>query len=1079
MAYIRATGGGGAGITVNRTYNSATKKVTFQFNSIEIKFTDNGNPPQSPSPCGGYAADTMMTAYIGVVHGKVDSSYSANCFPNLESLGILYQVSQQYSTTLNLNPFNAVVDAYDYNNYLRGKNIALRGYSYNIANPSSQSGWWITTEQNGYDSAFGYCYNAITTDYWNSPTYYGGSEPPLAPATPTFTLANYYDGLDSVKLTITSNTVDVDYWSILRSNTYGGTYVEIGQQLPADGQIYYDDNVIVGNTYYYKIQAINEMYTGTSAIQSITVAIAYDDSCVIRNTASIINVTSGDTSSRYELWRSTSEFGTYTRVGATLSGGTPVYDKVTTYNATYWYKIKQVTPNWSLWSTATQYTGTLSMSDSPVLSGIVNTGTTSIDLSWTDSNTWQQEYEIYRQANNGGYVLIDTVTGDTYHAIISVGVLYDFKIRGKISCFAPTYIYSPYSNQVTYSITPVITPPTGVTTTSLSCTGGTLNWVNTNVSGQTGNYVKQWNGTGYTIIATLSSGATSYIVTGLTPNTSYNYAIFAYNAGREAESETIVLTTLDPAPFNLNGTLSTTTAVFTWDINDHPYGTAIRPEYRVQGDTIWITRPLIAHDAVQYNYTGLSWSTTYEFRLVRIGSEYPSDIYVLSTTYYEAPSDLVVTTIGDKQICLEWTVNSYNVNQVILYRKENEAWQDYQYVANTTTSICVTGLSMLTQYTFQVANRYDVYRLYSNQVQATTTVTFLPPFCANEAYTVINTTCGNSDGRIEMLEDYTIFYNFTLTDVQGNSYVLTDYYWTGLTANWYTITATVLPQWYFHYGVESCVLNWIPLEDVDTTISLLDTKIKNAVCGGFGGAKGRIIYQFTDNSDATTWTFTLYNERYEQVNQQVITATTFTGTTNIQYVCSPDIYYGILENNNGCTYLIDLTQVPSDRLYTVAGIQRLFITPWTTSLYYNYYDSSSDDWYVAGIDTQQFTSTKIKEFQGLSDFWYEIKLDTANMVYNQSLNRGQNGIVYNEQVTVTIPRADNAKWKQLVNVLTQRYTIVFQDSHDQWWTCFYRSGAEVKNYRLEENMYSITFSYPATQIMLTALDYNYVKLNIL
>ena len=455
---------------------------------------------------------------------------------------------------------------------------------------------------------------------------------------------------------------------------------------------------------------------------------------------------------------------------------------------------------------------------------------------------------------------------------------------------------------------------------------------------------------------------------------------------------------------------------------------------------------------------------------------YPSIIYNFTIPTFLAPSGLTVTSIGDKQICLSWVNNSLNDDITVYYRKEAEAWQVYQTVSNITNSICVTGLSMGTLYTFEVFNNYGAYSLGSGQVQATTTVTFLPAFCSHEAYFVTNTSCGNSDGRIEVNEDYTIFYNFILTDIWGTVYTLTDYYWTGLTAGWYQIQATVLPKWWYYYGVnEQCYLDWIPLYDTDTTITLDDTKIKNAVCGGFGGSKGRIVYEFTDSATgATSWTFTLFNDKYEQVNQQSLT-----GISTIVYAANPDIYYGILESDLGCTYLIDLTFVDAEQLYTVGGIQRLFVTPWNIGISYNYFDSTSEDWYVTSIDTQSFTSTKIKEYLNLSDFWYEIKLDTATMSYGEALQKDFNGLTYRETITISIPKAENSKWKQLSNILTQRYMVIFQDNHDQWWTCFYRWGAEVKSYSLSENQYVITLIHPSVNKMLAAIDYNYVKLNCL
>jgi hypothetical protein len=779
----------------------------------------------------------------------------------------------------------------------------------------------------------------------------------------------------------------------------------------------------------------------------------------------------------YRLERSTTSGGTYTVVATGSTGGTQIiYDQTPVYGSTYWYKVVAVNQYMTEDSAVTNLQSTVSLPNAPVLNAVLNVS--AVDLSWTDANLFHNKHQVYRRdLPSVTYNLKATVTGNTYtDSTITYGHEYRYKIREEIDCFAPTYIYSPYSNEANIYINALLIAPTGISTV-ITCTGVTINWVNNNVSGQTGNYIKEWNGTGYTIIATLSSGSSTYHITGLTPISSYIYIVAAYNSSQMANSADINVTTQDPTPFNINVGVSYLTAPVTWSINDPPYGTAIRPEIRVSGDTSWTTKPLLVKNAVSYTYTGLSFNTNYEGRLVRIGTEYPSIIFGFPTTTFLAPDNLIITSVGDKQICLQWQNHSVNDNIGVWYRKEAEVWQLYQTITNTNTTICVTGLSMQTLYTFAVLNNYGIYSLSSNQVQATTTVAFLPPFCeAGGQFSITGATCGNSDGIIAMAEDYTIFYNFTLEDAFGTFYTLTDYYWTGLTAGWYKITATVKPQWYTHYGNDDCIIDWIALPDTNTTLSLFDTKIKNAVCGGFGSGKGRIVYQFYDSDTGNTiWDFILFNNAHQIVNTQ----SGLSGITAIQYSAQPDDYYGMIQNQDGCRLLFGLTQVGAEKLWTVEGIQRLFLTPWSASTSYDYYDNTSDDWYVAGIDTQQFTSTKIARYNNLSDFWYEIRLQTAVMTYGQSLQKGSNGLTYQETINISIPHADNAKWKQLVNVLSQRYIIVFQDNNGNWWTSFYRNGAEVKAYQLSENQYNITFQHPSVNKMLTAIDYAYVKLNIL
>jgi len=581
-------------------------------------------------------------------------------------------------------------------------------------------------------------------------------------------------------------------------------------------------------------------------------------------------------------------------------------------------------------------------------------------------------------------------------------------------------------------------------------------------------------------------GSYCQTVTNLQPATTYYYRAYAWNGTYDAHGSVRSFTTspLPPVVTTSNVTsTSVSTATGGGNVTSDGGGAV------TARGVCWSTTasPTIANSHT-HDGTGTGSFTSTLTSLSSHNTLYYVRAYAtnsMGTTYgaqktivlFNAPTGLHANSIEDKQILLHWVNNSYNDDITVWYKKENQAWVLYSTVADTTSTIWITGLSMNTQYTFQVINNYGASTLGSNQYVVSTTVTLLPPFCSsNSSYDITGSTCGASTGRIQITnEDYTIFYNFSLHDIQGNTYTLTDYYWSGLTAGWYFITATVNPLWYYYYyGNDACTVEWVKIEDTDTTISLDAAKIRPAVCQGFGIQTGRIVYQFQDSGSSIQWTFSIWNSF-----QQLQDIQTIIDISNVVFYGSDGDYYGILENNLGCRYLIDLTQIKSEKIWTVEGIQRLYLTPWSVGLSYNYYDSTSEDWYVAGIDAQQFTSTKIAEFIGLTDFWYEIKLDTATMSYSQVLQKNQDGLTYLETVNVNIPHADNSKWKELTNVLSQRYTIVFQDNNDNWWTCFYRSGAEVRSYTLAENQYQISFINPSVNKMLTSMDYNYVKLHIL
>ena len=149
--------------------------------------------------------------------------------------------------------------------------------------------------------------------------------------------------------------------------------------------------------------------------------------------------------------------------------------------------------------------------------------------------------------------------------------------------------------------------------------------------------------------------------------------------------------------------------------------------------------------------------------------------------------------------------------------------------------------------------------------------------------------------------------------------------------------------------------------------------------------------------------------------------------------------------------------------FSNADIQRLFITKWTT-----------------GIITDIDTNSVITHLSGLTESWDEIVINTVTVSYNQALNPANpNGINYTEDVTVLVPHSDISIWLDLVEVLTERYVIVFQDGNGYYWVMGWRFGTKVESYSLEANQVSLSFINAFSTALLTAISETYVNSNIL
>ncbi len=149
--------------------------------------------------------------------------------------------------------------------------------------------------------------------------------------------------------------------------------------------------------------------------------------------------------------------------------------------------------------------------------------------------------------------------------------------------------------------------------------------------------------------------------------------------------------------------------------------------------------------------------------------------------------------------------------------------------------------------------------------------------------------------------------------------------------------------------------------------------------------------------------------------------------------------------------------------YCNAEIMKFYLTKWSTSVI---------PYFLNGGEITSFT--------GLTESWSEIILNTATARYGQNLNSTQqNGLTYEERMTLTFPHADSNKWADLTSVLRDRYIIVFKDANENWYCMGYRYGTKVLSYTLEENEYSIVFQSPLGTNLLTALNSTYAIANII
>ena len=358
-----------------------------------------------------------------------------------------------------------------------------------------------------------------------------------------------------------------------------------------------------------------------------------------------------------------------------------------------------------------------------------NTSTTTTDLSWTAStdNVAVTGYNVYQDS-----VLIATVTGTTYNVIgLTASTSYDFTVEA----FDAASNVSGLSNVETVMTlagpdTTAPSDPTSLTSANTSSTTTDLSWTaSTDNVAVTGYNVYQ----DAVLIATVTG--TTYNVIGLTPSTSYDFTVEAFDAASNVSGLSNVETvmTLSPpdttAPSDPASLTSANTSQTTTDLS----WTASTDNVGVTGYNVYQDAVLIATvTGTTYNVIGLTPSTTYDFTVEAFdaasnvsGLSNVETVTTLSPPDTTAPSDptsLTSANTSQTTTDLSWTASTDNVG-VTGYN----VYQDAVLIATVTgTTYNVIGLTPSTTYDFTV-EAFDAASNVSGLSNVETVLTLSPP----------------------------------------------------------------------------------------------------------------------------------------------------------------------------------------------------------------------------------------------------------------------------------------------------------------------------------------------------------------
>ena len=255
------------------------------------------------------------------------------------------------------------------------------------------------------------------------------------------------------------------------------------------------------------------------------------------------------------------------------------------------------------------------------------------------------------------------------------------------------------------------TPPSNLSALNIYDTGVNLSWsASTNEIGISDYRIYNNN----ILIATVGSNETAYVVTGLTPETVYNFTVNGLDIlMTESNSSNILnLTTAAPdieaptAPSLLaSSNITQTTVDLTWNASTDNIGVT---DYKIYNSNVLIAT--VGSNATSYQLTGLAEGTNYS--LTVRGLDFAENESVNSNIIDIKTDDLILTTLINLDVAPTsgniWTDVSGNGNDGTLNGTyAYTAINDGGIVTSTTNSYISTPLTVTSPFSFEIVMSFD------------------------------------------------------------------------------------------------------------------------------------------------------------------------------------------------------------------------------------------------------------------------------------------------------------------------------------------------------------------------------------
>jgi len=273
----------------------------------------------------------------------------------------------------------------------------------------------------------------------------------LSPASVKVSSVTY----DNAKLTWSAVAGRTKY-EVYRSTEQNGTYTKVAETTSTSYRV---KGLMPGTTYYYKVRAYRtvsktRVYGDYSPVAVVTTPAILSPASLNAVPASFnsVKLTWGAVAGRtkYEVYRSTEQNGTYTKVGETAS--THYTDKKASPGTTYYYKVRayrtvnktKVYGDFSAIASAKPELSTPKAKASALTAGV--------NVSWS-AVSGATKYEVYRAASSDG--AYEKVAETSARSFKDSGLTKDQTYYYKVRAYrqeGSTRVYGPYSSVVSAKV---------------------------------------------------------------------------------------------------------------------------------------------------------------------------------------------------------------------------------------------------------------------------------------------------------------------------------------------------------------------------------------------------------------------------------------------------------------------------------------------------------------------------------------------------------------------------------------------------------------------------------------------------